>query len=102
MVYAEPIFKGATRPATMWGVPTKPFVGVCFLCMIGFAAFQTIAFVLAMPVILFILRTIAKSDDQIFRQLFLKCLTGFKPFRTRSRHDGLAAYLPADMSRKSI
>lgn len=100
MAYVEPIFKGATRPATLWGVPTKPFVGVCFVCMVGFAAFQTITFVFLMPVLLFTLRTIAKTDDQIFRQMFLKCMTGAKAFRTRRYYRGLTAYGPADMSRK--
>lgn len=101
MSYVEPIFKGATRPATIMGVPTKPFVGVCFVGMVAFAAFQTIACVLMIPVLIFAMRTLAKNDDQVFRQMYLKIQTGVKTFRTKKRHGGLAAYMPAGLSRRN-
>ena len=65
-----PLFKGATRPACIWGVPLKPFLfttGVILL--LGFWVW--IPLMLLLVPALVIMHFIAKDDDQRFLQLFL-------------------------------
>lgn len=70
MEKTAPLFKGATRPACIFGIPMKPFMG----CM---CVFILLVFWVWMPLILgavpslFVMNRIAKEDDQRFRQLFL-------------------------------
>lgn len=65
-----PLFKGATRPACVWGIPIKPFIA----CM---GIYLLLAFWVYVPILLlafptlYILNVIAREDDQKFRQLFL-------------------------------
>lgn len=71
-----PLFKGATRPACIWGVPMKPFMGCVGLFILA-------AFWISMPLIfgiipcLYIMHQIAKEDDQRFRQLYLYLFVNF-------------------------
>lgn len=65
-----PIFKGATRPACIWGVPIIPFVLVTgALTMFSFIVYVPLAITIV-PVIL-IMKQITKDDDQRFLQLWL-------------------------------
>lgn len=70
------LFKGATRPACIWGVPMKPF-------MVCVGTFILAAFWISMPLIfgiipcLYIMHQIAKEDDQRFRQLYLYLFVNF-------------------------
>lgn len=65
-----PLFKGATRPACILGVPLKPFIGCIWI-------FSMFALWLGMPLLLgavpciYVMRQIAKDDDQRFRQIYL-------------------------------
>ena len=65
-----PLFKGATRPACVWGIPIKPFIATALIYLL-------LAFYVYIPLLLlafptfYILNRIAKDDDQKFRQLFL-------------------------------
>ena len=75
---AEAIYKGATRPATKFGVPLVPLV---VLCGAGFLAVMWLGPLVSWwtaPVVLCLLapllawmRYVTRKDDQRFRQLFL-------------------------------
>lgn len=71
MIRQDPVFKGCTRPAMIFGVPVAPFassVGIVVLLSIWTSLFLM---VLLLPILL-ILRAIVKKDDQQFRLLWLK------------------------------
>lgn len=64
------IFKGATRPACIMGVPIIPFVLVTgALIMFSFIVYAPLA-ISVVPVV-FVMRQITKDDDQRFLQLWL-------------------------------
>lgn len=97
---SAPIFKGATRPATIWGIPTKAAAFVTLIFLMLFTATAKIAFLLTIPLALFIMKQIAKTDDQIFHQIGLRCLTGFRSFRSRAFHGGLTFFSPNTTQRR--
>ncbi|MBQ9275207.1 MAG: VirB3 family type IV secretion system protein [Succinivibrio sp.] len=64
------VFKGATRPPCLWGIPLKPLMGVSGAVLIlGFVFFKPL--LLTLPPLLLIMRSMAAEDDQRFRQLYL-------------------------------
>ncbi len=65
-----PLFKGATRPACVWGIPLKPFCG-CIGVWLLLAFWVYIPIILGMLPSLYVMHRIAKEDDQRFRQIFL-------------------------------
>lgn len=74
-----PIFKGATRPACIFGVPLKPFVVVSgAVLLLSFYVWMPLALLLV-PLI-WAMQSVTKSDDQKFRQLWLslrfRCVAG--------------------------
>jgi type IV secretion system protein VirB3 len=77
-VQAEPIFKGATRPAMKLGVPLVPLVvvfGASMLVMMWIGALVTwwvVPVVLAaiVPALAW-MRYLTRKDDQRFRQMYL-------------------------------
>ncbi|QDE38927.1 hypothetical protein FIV34_06785 [Luteibacter pinisoli] len=86
------LFRGCTRPPMFMGVPYVPFfmgAGSCLLMAMYFNYF----FLLLIPVVIFIMRMMAKRDEMIFRLLGLRL-----QFRTRIRnlpdHDGMWVFTP--------
>ena len=68
METSSPLFKGATRPACIGGVPLKVFVlniGVFSLL----AIWIWIPLILIAPITHFYLKSVADKDEQIFSQL---------------------------------
>ena len=68
METSSPLFKGATRPACIGGVPLQVFVlniGVVSLLASGIG----IPLILITPITHFYLKTVADKDEQIFSQL---------------------------------
>ncbi len=68
METSSPLFKGATRPACIGGVPLQVFVlniGVISLL----AIWIWIPLILITPITHFYLKTVADQDEQIFSQL---------------------------------
>jgi type IV secretion system protein VirB3 len=67
----DPLFKGATRPAMVLGVPLMPliFVGGSVLML---SMWTTIFVLAALPPIVFVMRQVAKVDDRQFHLLWLK------------------------------
>ena len=65
------LFRGCTRPAMFLGVPYVPFFIGAGACMI-LAMYFNLLFLLLMPIVIFVLRQIAKQDELIFRLWGLK------------------------------
>ena len=81
------LFRGSTRPPMFLGVPYVPFfvgAGGCLLL----ALYINIWFLLLVPVVIFVMRQMARRDEMIFRLLGLRLQV-----RTRVRnlraHDGM-------------
>ena len=69
----DPLFKGCTRPAMLWGVPIVPLVLVgSFFVLMGI--YVNILVTVTLIPVFFIMRQIAKKDDQQFRLLGLRIL----------------------------
>ena len=86
------LFRGCTRPAMIMGVPYVPFAfgaGTCFLL----AVYLNFFYLLLLPLVIFVMRQMARRDEMIFRLLGLRWQ--FK-FRTRNRrlHSGMWVYSP--------
>lgn len=91
MIRRDPIFKGCTRPAMLWGVPLTPLLVVLGVLLL-LAMWINILIALAMLPAFFAMKMIAKKDDQQFRLLALrlKC-------RAKNRNGkfwGATAYAP--------
>lgn len=72
----SPVFKALTRPALFWGIPIVPFLSVCLifiLLSIWIGVFYTkgISLLLLLPVILFYMRHLCKTDGYMFRLIYL-------------------------------
>lgn len=86
------LFRGCTRPPMFMGVPYVPFTiaaGGCLLLTFYFNMF----FLALLPVVIFIMRQMARRDEMIFRLLGLRW-----QFRTRVRnlrhHEGMWVFTP--------
>ncbi len=65
------LFRGCTRPAMFMGVPYVPFAigsGACLLMTFYFNMF----FLALLPVVIFVMRQMARRDEMIFRLLGLR------------------------------
>lgn len=86
------LFRGCTRPAMFMGVPYIPFAigaGACILLTFYINMF----FLALLPVVIFIMRQMARRDEMIFNLLGLRW-----QFRTRARnlgrHSGMWVFTP--------
>ncbi|RZZ85701.1 type IV secretion system protein VirB3 [Pseudoxanthomonas winnipegensis] len=94
------MFRGCTRPAMFMGVPYVPFFigagGTLLLAMYS----GNLLFLLALPVVIFVMRQMARRDEMIFRLLGLRL-----QFRLRVRnvreHGGLWVFSPNPYRKKS-
>jgi len=92
------MFRGCTRPAMFLGVPVVPFfagVGAVLLITVWSRNYFLLSLV---PVVIFVLRTMAKRDEMIFRLMGLQL-----QFRLRARnigqHDGMWVFSPNEYRR---
>ncbi|CUU79158.1 type IV secretion system protein VirB4%2C putative [Campylobacter hyointestinalis subsp. hyointestinalis] len=68
----EPLFKGLTRPALVFGIPIAPFISVFgALILITFWT-QQFLILIFLPIAFVIMKIMTKKDDFIFRLFFLK------------------------------
>lgn len=88
------MFRGCTRPAMFLGVPYVPFffgAGGCLLL----AFYINLFFLGLIPVVIFVMRQMARRDEMIFRLLGLRW-----QFRARVRnlglHGGMWVFSPND------
>lgn len=86
------LFRGCTRPAMFMGVPYVPFAigaGACLLL-----TFYINMFCLALlPVVIFIMRQMARRDEMIFRLLGLRWQFRAK-VRNLRHHGGMWVFTP--------
>ena len=86
------LFRGCTRPAMFMGVPYVPFTigaGACLLL-----TFYINMFWLALlPVVIFVMRQMARRDEMIFRLLGLRWQFRFK-VRNLKQHSGMWVFSP--------
>ncbi|PIT70415.1 type IV secretion system protein VirB3 [Bartonella tribocorum] len=92
-----PLFKGATRVPTMWGVPMMPLIimimGVAVIAM----TINIFLWVIAPP-LCFIMAQITKNDDKAFRIWWLWIDT---KFRNRNKGFwGASSYSPSNYSKR--
>jgi type IV secretion system protein VirB3 len=101
----DPVFKGCTRPAMLWGVPL-----VAFLLIGGGMLIPAIWALLASPplgvAILFlmipvfvVMRVITRHDDQRLAQYLLRVRMGFR--QGNRRVWGVHAYVPVRLKRRA-
>ncbi|WP_049623067.1 type IV secretion system protein VirB3 [Frateuria defendens] len=91
-MHKNALFRGCTRPPMFMGVPYVPFFmgagGGLLLAM-----YTNFWFLLMIPVVIFVMRQMARRDEMIFRLLGLRM-----QFRTRVRnlpqHDGMWVFTP--------
>lgn len=86
------LFRGCTRPAMFLGVPYMPFfigAGSCILL-----TFYINAYCLALlPVVIFVMRQMARRDEMIFRMLGLRLQARLK-VRNLRHHAGMWVFSP--------
>ena len=76
---SDMIFKGATRPAMIAGIPIIPFIlvaGLTMICamwtLLGVGFFAAFVVLVSGATLLIIMRTISKHDDQKLNQLLMR------------------------------
>lgn len=107
MNYRDVIFKGATRPATMAGVPVVPFVLVVgfhilvamwSVILVGF--FVAAAVALSCVICVLVMRYISSQDDQRLLQYML-VVRGIPANRNRA-HWGAKSLSPIRFARRRV
>lgn len=98
------LFRGCTRPAMFMGVPYIPFFVGAGGCLMG-AMYSSqvwkpgfLVFLILMPVVIMIMRQMAKRDEMIFRLLSLNWRFLFRA-RNRGEHGGALVFSPHDYRR---
>jgi type IV secretion system protein VirB3 len=90
----DALFRGCTRPAMMMGVPYLPFfmgAGTCLLL----ALYLNMFFLLLAPVVIAVMRQMARRDEMIFRLLALRWRSRLR-IRNLRHHRGTWVYTPND------
>jgi len=93
-MHKDPLFRGCTRPPMFMGVPYIPFFmgSGTFLLLAMYFNFWLL---LGIPVVVVVMRQMARRDEMVFRLLALRL-----SFRTRVRnlphHDGMWVFTPND------
>lgn len=102
---ADRIFKGATRPAMMLGVPIVPFilvvggffiVAMWALVVAGFVVAASVLLVMVFMVL--ILRFMTSQDDQRLNQYLMYLRT--RPFKRNKGHWGAHSMSPIDYKKR--
>ena len=91
-MHKDVLFRGCTRPAMFMGVPYVPFAigaGACLLLTFYLNMF----FLALLPVVMFVMRQMARRDEMIFRLLGLRWQFRGKVRNVRL-HDGAWAFSP--------
>ncbi len=95
----DPLFKGCTRPAMMFGVPLVPLAVVGGVVIL-ISVWTTILFAFTLIPIVITMRIIAKSDDQQFRLLGLKLLFRWVNRNKNGRFWKASAYSPIAFTKR--
>ncbi|WP_033375691.1 type IV secretion system protein VirB3 [Leeia oryzae] len=86
------LFRGCTRPTMFMGVPYMPFFIGTSICL-ALAAYINILLIGLLPPVIFVMRQIARHDEQIFHLWGLKMQFALK---VRNKHllEGLWVFSP--------
>lgn len=91
-MHKNAMFRGCTRPPMFLGVPYVPFFigagGVLLLAM-----YTNLFLVLVMPVVIFVMRQMARRDELIFRLLGLRLQFRIR-VRNFTQHEGMWVFSP--------
>ncbi len=100
------IFKGATRPAMVMGIPLLPLVGVGLIgTLLTMWSLQIFGWMAAFPVligallVMVAMRLVSKSDDQKLNQLLLRLQSW--PARRNTRYWGAQSSSPIAYQRRN-
>lgn len=96
---ADPIFKGCTRPAMLWGIPLMPCVGT-FLFFILLTVWFSWLFLIPLPAVLFGMRKVVRTDDQAFRLHGLRLQFRLIHFNRNGRFWKASAYSPIPFAKR--
>lgn len=86
------LFRGCTRPAMFLGVPYMPFFIAAGSCILLTFYINMFCLVL-LPVVIFVMRQMARRDEMIFRMLGLRLQFKFKA-RNLQHHSGMWVFSP--------
>jgi type IV secretion system protein VirB3 len=95
----DSLFKGATRPPMLFGVPLVPLLvvgGVVLLLSMWISLFLG----LALPPLFFLMKYIAKTDDRQFHLLWLRFYFRVFHFNYTRRFWGASVYSPFSFFRR--
>ena len=90
------LYKGATRPPMILGVPTEPLIYAFMIISIAAIATTMAVYVFA-PIIFVVMRMIAKRDDRAFRQWGLFIDTKLRCQKVVKDFFGATSYTPIKM-----
>jgi len=86
------LFRGCTRPAMFLGVPYMPFfIGAGGGMLLG--VYLNFYWYLSIPVIILVMRQMARRDEMIFNLLALRWQFKFKA-RNQKHHSGMWVFSP--------
>ncbi|MGE8213557.1 MAG: type IV secretion system protein VirB3, partial [Stenotrophomonas sp.] len=91
-MHKNALFRGCTRPAMFLGVPYMPFTiaaGTCLLLTFYFDMF----FLFLLPIVVLIMRQMARRDEMVFRLLGLRWQFRSK-IRNVKHHNGMWVFTP--------
>ncbi len=91
-MHKDALFRGCTRPAMMMGVPYLPFfmgAGTCLLL----ALYLNMFFLLLAPLVIAVMRQMARRDEMIFRLLALRWTSRLR-IRNLRHHRGMWVFSP--------
>ena len=91
-MHKNALFRGCTRPAMFLGVPYMPFAiaaGACLLLTFYIDMF----FLLLLPIVVMIMRQMAKRDEMVFRLIGLRWQFRAK-VRNIKHHNGMWVFTP--------
>lgn len=101
----DPLFKGATRPVLVAGVPIVPLVLVCgsifiFSIWLNFFVPGAMIFIITILPVVLIMRHLIEKDDQMFRLLGLRLRMRFINKAKTHRFWGASTYSPLGDTRR--
>lgn len=99
MIRRDPLFKGCTRPAMLWGVPLAPFLAVMGVLLL-LAMWLSLLIALLMLPAYFLMRYVVRNDEQQFRLLALKFLCRVMRRDANHRFWKASAYAPVSFTKR--
>ena len=97
-MHKNALFRGCTRPPMFMGVPYVPFTFAAGGCLL-LTFYSNMFFLLLLPVVIFVMRQMARRDEMIFRLIGLRLMFRLR-VRNVQRHGGMWVLTPNDYRRQ--